>query len=311
MATYTRPAPAHAQHRFRRAAALTLGLGLLASTAACSTPAEIRSARSAGAARIGPSKTVVFIHGMYFTPESWQAWESYFQSKGYKTLAPAWPGHDKPVEEQRRAHPDKQLAALTLEQIVDTYRRAIAGLGGEKPIAVGHSMGGLVTQLLLQEGLVAAGIVIDSAPPKGVLSLRYSFLKSNWPAIKPGASLDEPIFLSKSDFAYAFVNCLDAEAQSAAYERFAVPESRRVGQAPTTAFAQIDFARPRAPLLFIAGEEDHIIPISLVRSEYAAHAASPSITDFKAFPGRCHFIVGQPGWEAVAEYALSWIDSNR
>lgn len=311
MAIHMRPVFSTMRSVLGPGAALVLGLCLLGFTASCSAPTEIRSERSASAAKIGPSKTVIFIHGMYFTPTSWQSWESYFQGKGYRTLAPAWPGHDKPVAEQRQAHPDKQLASLTLEQVVETYRRVIAGLGGEKPVVVGHSMGGLVAQLLLQEGLVAAGIVIDSAPPKGVLSLRYSFLKSNWPAIKPGASLDEPIFLSPSEFAYAFVNCLDTAAQGVAYERFAVPESRRVGQAPTSAFARIDFVRPRAPLLFIAGEEDHIIPISLVRSQYAAQAVSPSITDFKSFPGRCHYIVGQPGWEEVADYALAWIDSNR
>lgn len=294
-----------------RYSAMAVSLGLLCALPACSSLSEVKSTRGADVAKIGAGKTVMFVHGMYFTPTSWQAWESYFQIKGYKTLAPAWPGHDKPVEEQRRAHPDKQLAALTLDQIVDTYRRAIAGLGGEKPILIGHSMGGLVVQLLLQEGLGAAGIAIDSAPPKGVISLRYSFLKSNWPAISPSANLDEPILLSPSDFAYAFVNCLGADAQRTAYERFAVPESRRVGKGPTTDVAKIDFARPRAPLLFIAGEDDHIIPISLVRSEYKKYSASPAITDYKAFPGRCHFIVGQPGWEEVADYSLNWIDSLR
>lgn len=291
--------------------AMALGLCLLGGTSACSSPPEIKSARSASAAKIGPSKTVMFVHGMYFTPISWQAWESYFQSKGYKTLAPAWPSHDKPPADLRRAHPDRQLATLTLDQILDTYRRAIAGLGGDKPILVGHSMGGLVVQILLQEGLGAAGIAIDSAPPEGVISLRYSFLKSNWPSISPSANIDDPVSLSQADFAYAFVNCLDAESQTAAYERFAVPESRRVGKGPTTATAHVDFARPRSPLLLIAGTEDHIIPISLVRSQYAKYATGSSITDFKEFPGRCHFIVGQPGWEEVADYALGWIDSNR
>lgn len=288
-----------------------LSLALLALSPACSTPSEIQSPRTAATTKIGPSKTVVFVHGMYFTPISWQAWESYFQSKGYKTLAPAWPGHEKPVEEQRRAHPDKVLAALTLEQIVDTYRNVLRGLGGEKPIVVGHSMGGLVVQLLLQEGLASAGIAIDSAPPKGVLSLRYSFLKSNWPAIQPGANIDEPVLLSQQDFAYAFVNCLNAAEQGSVYERFAVPESRRVGKAPTTDAAKVDFTRARPPLLMIAGSDDHIIPISLVRSQYGRYSASPSITDFKEFQGRCHFIVGQPGWEEVADYVLGWIQNNR
>lgn len=277
---------------------------------ACAKPDVLTSERKPGVQAIAASKTVVFVHGMFMTPLCWEKWEPYFQAKGYRTLAPAWPQHDTPVEAQRGAHPSAKLAALTLPEVVEHYRQVIRGLG-EKPILVGHSMGGLIVQLLLQEGLGVAGIAIDSAPPKGVISLKYSFLKSNWPVISPSASLDEPIPASLDAFRYAFVNCLPAAEQQAAFDRYAVPESRRVGKGPTTPAATIDFARPRAPLLLIAGGEDHIIPPGLNRSNYDKYSRSASITDFRQFPGRCHFIIGQTGWEEVADYALAWIQKNQ
>lgn len=287
---------------------LVVTLPLLVS--ACSQPLAVRSERSATVQPIAKSKTVVFIHGMFFTPLSWEKWEPYFQAKGYKTLAPAWPEHDAPVEEQRKAHPNPKLAALTLDAVIEHYRKVIKGLE-EKPILVGHSMGGLVVQILLAEGLGAAGIAIDTAPPKGVVSLRYSFLKSNWPSISPSAKIDQPILLSRQDFDYAFVNCVSDAQQAEAFARYAVPESRRVGKGPTTAAAEIKFAAARPPLLMIAGSEDHIIPPSLNRSNYAKYEQSPSITDFREFEGRCHYTVGQNGWEEVADYVLDWIVKNQ
>lgn len=253
------------------------------------------------------SQTVLFIHGMFVTHRCWEGWERLFAERGYRTLAPAWPEHQLPVEEQRRRHPNPELGALTLEAVVARYA-SIAIDCETPPILIGHSMGGLVVQLLLQLGLGAAGIAIDSAPPKGVLSLRWSFLKSNWPAISPFASIDEPVLLSFEQFCYAFAHTLSPEEQRAAYDQHVVPESRRVGKGPTTDAARIDFSRARSPLLLIAGSDDHIIPASLNRANYRRYAASPAVTDFHEFPGRTHWIIAQRGWEEVAQHALEWIE---
>jgi len=296
--------------RAKRTAARVGGLLLGGWLSACSQPAVMRSPRLPTTAKIAKSQTVVFIHGMFMTPSCWEKWEPYFQSRGYKTLAPAWPEHELPIAEQRKA--SAKLSAVTLEEVLERYRKVIRELGPDNPpILVGHSMGGLIVQLLLQEGLGAAGIAIDSAPPKGVISLKYSFLKSNWPVISATAKIDEPIVLSQDDWNYAFANCVAPEEQKASFEQYAVPESRRVGKGPTTAVAKIEYDRTRPPLLFIAGELDHIIPASLNRSNYGKYQGSPSITDFREFPGRCHYIIGQRGWEEVADYALEWIKSNQ
>jgi pimeloyl-ACP methyl ester carboxylesterase len=259
---------------------------------------------------IPKTHTVLFIHGMYMTPACWAPWEKYFQDKGYRTLAPAWPEHDAPVEVQRKAHPNPHLAALRLDDVVAHYEKLIRGLD-EPPILIGHSMGGLVVQLLLARGLGAAGIVIDSAPPKGVISLKYSFLKSNWPVISPSAKLDEPIWMSPEAFAYAFVHTLPAAEQRSAYDQHVVPESRRVGKGPTTEAARIDYKKPRAPLLFIAGSQDRIIPASLNRKNYDKYRGAPAVTDFREFSGRTHFIIGQAGWEEIADAVLGWIAQNQ
>jgi len=255
------------------------------------------------------SKTIVFIHGMYMTPLCWEKWVEYFQSRGYRCLAPAWPGRDQPLEALRRSGPDSPLSQLTLSDILNHLTKIIQTLG-EKPVLIGHSMGGLVVQLLVQRDLAAAGVAIDSAPPQGVFTPAWSFLKSNWPHINPFVPQNQPVQMSLERFQYAFVNTLPLSEQRAAYERYVVPESRRVPAQSLTGVAHIDFTRTHAPLLLIAGSADHIIPAALNRSNYAQYRGSPSVTDFKEFAGRTHFIIGQVNWEEVAGSVQQWLDDK-
>src|SRR6266540_5485992 len=130
------------------------------------------------------SKTIVLIHGMFMNPLCWEKWIPYYEAKGYRVFAPAWSGRDKPVEELRKAHPDRELAKLKLNHVVDHLETFIVALG-EKPAIIGHSMGGLAVQILLQRDVALAGIAIDPAPPAGVFTTEFSFLKANFPAINP------------------------------------------------------------------------------------------------------------------------------
>lgn len=256
-----------------------------------------------------PSKTIVFIHGMFVTPTCWKKWQEYFEAHGYRTLAPAWPEHDPPAAAQRARHPNKALARLELSDLVEHYRKIIRALP-EKPILIGHSMGGLLVQLLLQEDLGVAGVAIDSAPPKGVITLAWSFLKSNWGAINPFASDNKPIYLDEKSFHYAFTNTLSEADSRAAWAAEVVPESRRVGTGPTSAAAKIDFARARPPLLMIAGEKDHIIPASLNKKNFSSYQG-PSLTELKVFPGRDHWIIASEGWREIADYARQWLEKSQ
>jgi len=252
------------------------------------------------------TRTVVFIHGMYMTPLCWDGWVGRFDRKGYRCLAPAWPGREKPVEVIREQHPDPQLGRLTLHEVVEHYAAIIGGLD-EEPVVIGHSMGGLVVQILLQSGLPAAAVAIDSAPPQGIVTTKFSFLKSNWPHITPFARQSEPIQMTFERFQYTFVNGLPVEAQRAAFEKYVVPESRRVPGQSLTSVARVDFKRPGAPLLMVAGGSDHIIPAALVRSNFARYNRPDSTTEYREFPGRAHFIIGQEGWEEVADFVLMWL----
>jgi pimeloyl-ACP methyl ester carboxylesterase len=245
---------------------------------------------------------------MYMTPRCWGPWVRCFESGGYRCLAPAWPGRDKFVEELRNNHPDPQLGRLTLSSVLEHMASVVRGLD-EKPILVGHSMGGLIVQLLRQRDLAAASVAIDSAPPQLVFTTSWSFLRSNWPHINPFAQRSEPIEMTFKRFQYAFVNGLPAEEQRAAFGRNVVPESRRVPAESLTQAAHIDFRKPGSPLLFIAGSNDHIIPALLNRKNHARYHASGSTVDFKEFPGRTHFIIGQKGWEEVTGWVERWLEN--
>ncbi|MCE9645649.1 MAG: alpha/beta hydrolase [Chloroflexi bacterium] len=250
------------------------------------------------------SKTIVLIHGMFMTPLCWEKWIPRYEARGYRIFAPAWPGRDKSVQELRRAHPNPELAKLKLNHIVDHMEAFIKGLD-EKPAMIGHSMGGLVVQILLQRGVAVAGVAIDPAPPAGVFTTAWSFVKSNFPAINPFL-LSQPVQMSFGHFQYAFANTLPFEEQRAAYDRYMVPESRGVPISSLGAAGKVDFSRPRRPLLITAGEKDHIVPASLNRSNLAKYQI-PSVTDFKEFAGRDHFLIGSRGWEEIADYCLEWL----
>ncbi len=251
------------------------------------------------------TKTIVLIHGMFMTPLCWEKWIPYYEAKGYRVIAPAWPGREQPVEALRKNHPDSALAKLNLGDVVDHMMRVFKSLD-EKPVIIGHSMGGLVVQLLLQRDLALAGVAIDPAPPAGVFTTAWSFVKSNFPAINP-FMLSQPVEMSFKHFQYAFVNTLSEAEQSAAYDRYVVPESRGVPTSSLGAAGKVDFKKAHPPLLITAGEKDHIIPTSLNRSNYKKYQGS-SVTDFKEFEGRDHFIIGEKGWEEVADYSLAWLE---
>ena len=258
---------------------------------------------------VAASSTVVFIHGMYLTPLVWQEWESLFQDSGFNTYSPAWPQHDLSVAEQNAIHPSSALAELTLPDVLQYYREYITALE-EPPILIGHSMGGLIVQILLSEGLGAAGIAINSAPPQGVISANTNFLKANWPHINPFLSPNKPTQLTFKQFAFGIVNDMDSEIQINTFSQYAVPESRRVGKATLTNDAAIDIALPRAPLLILAGGNDRMIPASLNYTNFKKYRSAASITDYKQFRDRNHWTILQPEWESLADYIQEWLGDN-
>lgn len=257
------------------------------------------------------SRTIVFIHGAWMTPLCWEHFTEYFGQRGYTCQAPAWPHKHKPVEAQR-SHPDAKLAGLGITEIVDHYANKIRHMS-EPPILIGHSFGGLFVQLLLDRGLGAAGVAIDPAGPKGVIPFLYptSVWASLWTVLTPFA-WNRILRMSFGRFRYGFVNGLPEDQQRAAYERYVVPETGRIfvqaALAPLTKTLQVDYQNSsRAPLLLIAGSKDHLCPEAEIRSNYAKYNGSSAVTEFKTFESRTHWIIGQDGWEEVAEYVAGWV----
>jgi pimeloyl-ACP methyl ester carboxylesterase len=252
-------------------------------------------------------KTVIFIHGMYMNDKSWEGWINLFSEQGYKCHAPSWPFHQGEPRELRH-HIPAGLGRLKLADLVAYYEKYIAELNiSEKPILVGHSVGGLIAQLLAARGLAQKAVLISPAPPQGLVSFRLDFLRSNFPHVNPFAGL-KPCRMTLKRFHYTFCNTMTLEETRAAYDRYVVHESRQVPRSATTSTAHIDYKKPHPPFLFLAADQDHLTPESLVKAnarKYQRRSKSP--VEVKVFPGRGHFICGQPGWQEVAAYTLTWL----
>jgi pimeloyl-ACP methyl ester carboxylesterase len=254
--------------------------------------------------------TIVLIHGLWMSPLSWENWIDRYQNAGYNVIAPAWPGMADGVD-ALRADPTA-IEHLGIEEIIDHYDTIIAELPSP-PIIMGHSFGGAFAEVLLDRGRGAAGIGIDAAAVKGIARLPFAQLKSAFPVLKNPANNHRAVALTQSEFHYAFTNTMSEEESLAAFERYAVPGPGRVlFQAAFANFNpraanRVDFANDdRAPLLLIAGEDDHTVPAVIDRSAAKHYRKSSAVTEYKEFPGRAHFIIGQDGWEEVADYALNW-----
>ena len=256
-------------------------------------------------------KTVVLIHGLWMTPLSWEHWIERYSSRGYEVLAPAWPGMDVDIEHLR--NDTSAIETLGITEILDSYDAIIRGLENP-PIIMGHSFGGAFTEILVDRGLGAAGVAIDAAGVRGITKLPFSALRSGFPILKNPANKHHAVPLTLEEFQYAFTNTMSDEESKAAYERYAVPGPGRVLW--EAAFAnfnprtplQLDFKNEnRAPLLLIAGGSDHVVPAAVDKqASKRFEQKSDALTEYKEFPDRSHFTVGQAGWEEVADYALDW-----
>ncbi|HLA59986.1 MAG TPA: alpha/beta hydrolase, partial [Puia sp.] len=254
------------------------------------------------------TKTILFITGAFVGNNCWDAWRTYFEEKGFSTSAPPWPYKNATVTELRSRHPhhDKELARLTIEELLTHYENIIKSLP-EKPILIGHSYGGLMTQIFVNRGLAAAGVAIHPVPPLGVFPYEFTFLKAGWKSLGVFTDLDETYLMSFEDWQYAFVNGMPPGAQQAAYDTYTIPESKTVSRGALSGAAKVDFKKPHVPLLITAGDTDHIIPAHLNHRNFDAYETEGSVTDYKVFSGRNHFVLGQPTWKEDASFIHDWI----
>jgi pimeloyl-ACP methyl ester carboxylesterase len=257
--------------------------------------------------------TILFIHGLWLTPRSWENFASRYESRGYRVLAPGWPGTEGEVEELRRD--PSLLDGLDLRTVVDYYEQILRGLG-EPPILMGHSLGGSITQLLLERGLGAAAVGLAPGTVKGVPDLPLSTLRASFAVLRNPFKRGKGIPFSKRQFKYAMANTLEDDASDGLWERYAVPAASGVlfdialATLARNSPAAVNFRNDdRAPMLFVAFGEDRVVPPKVIRHNVRKYENSQAITEYAEFPGRPHF-PSAPGWEEVADFALSWAVEN-
>jgi len=257
-----------------------------------------------------PPDTIVLIHGFWVTPRSWERWITHYEAKGYRVIAPAYPGFEVEVE-SLNADPTP-IEAVTVPQILD-HLESVVGALDRPPILIGHSAGGAFTQILLDHGFGAAGVAINSAPTEGVKVVPLSQVKATFPVLKNPANRHRAVGFTHEQWHYAFTNTFSEEQSRALYERYHIPASGSIfwGSAlanihPGKDETWVDYANDaRAPLLFIAGGEDHLMPPKIQRSN-AKHYRSDTITEVREYEGYAHLLPAQEGWEQIADDALDW-----
>jgi pimeloyl-ACP methyl ester carboxylesterase len=248
------------------------------------------------------SNTIIFIHGMFQNDVSWDGWVKYFTAKGYKCIAEPWPLHEGNPTDLRQ-NPPAGLGDLRLEEVVAKYE-AIAQREGSDAILIGHSVGGLIVQLLINKGLGSSGVCISSVAPNRMLAFDWGFFK-NSVAISNPLKGDEPFYKTAEDFYKTFGNAMSREESDAAFERTATHDSRNILRDCMLGPGDLDFELTTKPLLFIGAEKDEIIPPEL--NEKNAKAYTGNLGTYKEYPNRGHFICGQQGWEEIADYVAAWL----
>jgi len=251
--------------------------------------------------------TIIFIHGMFQNAKSWDTWVKYFTDKGYNCIAESWPLHEgEPA--QLRANPPAGLGELKLATVIDKYRQ-LASSQTEKPILIGHSVGGLITQILVNEGLAKLGVPISPVAPNGMITIDWEFTKNSAAIMNPLKG-DEPFTMNLEGFQDSFANTMSIEQVKELFERTATHDSRNVLRNCMGEDGKVDLDLPHVPLLFIAGVEDHIIPYELVEKNSKAYTDEISSVSFRKFAGRSHFICVEPGYDEVLTVVADWIEQK-
>ncbi|MGI5133985.1 alpha/beta hydrolase [Streptomyces sp. CA-106110] len=255
--------------------------------------------------------TIVLVHGFWVTPRAWENWIAHYENKGFRVIAPPYPGFEVEVE-ALNADP-APIETVTVPAIISSLEKLITGLD-RPPIVMGHSAGGLFTQILLDRGLGTAGVVINSAPAEGVPVVPLSQIRSLFPVLKNPANRHRAVGLDFDQWRYAFANTFPEGQVRTTYERYHIPapgsmvwSGSLANLHPGHTDTYVNFHNAeRAPLLFLSGEDDHVMPPKVQMSNARHYKAEGTTTEVKVFPGRSHLMAVQDGWQEIADYALDW-----
>jgi non-heme chloroperoxidase len=255
---------------------------------------------------------VVFIHGLWLLPHSWDRWADLFDQAGFAPVQPGWPDDPDTVEEAK-AHPEV-FAHKTVGQVAAHYAEAIGQLSS-KPAVIGHSFGGLLAQIMAGRGLSAATVAIDPAPFRGVLPLPFSALKAASPVLGNPLNRNRAVPLTFEQFRYGFANAVDEDEAKSLFDTFAVPASgvplfqaASANLNPWTE-AKVDTRNAdRGPLLIISGEKDNVVPWAIANASYKRQKRNQAVTEIVEMPNRGHALVIDSGWREVAQTALAFVN---
>jgi non-heme chloroperoxidase len=254
---------------------------------------------------------VVFIHGLWLLPSSWDRWADVFEKNGFAALTPSWPEDAASVEEANA--PTEARAHTTVGQVADHYAAVIERLD-RKPAVIGHSFGGLLAQIVAGRGLSAATVAIDPAPFRGVLPLPISSLRSASPVLSNPANRHRAVPLTYEQFRYGFANAVSEDEAKQLYDRYAVPApGAPLFQAASANFnpwteVKVNSKNPdRGPLLVISGEKDHTVPWAIANASYKKQKRNPGTTEIAEIAGRGHALTIDSGWREVADTALAFV----
>jgi len=254
------------------------------------------------------SRTIVFVHGAWVMPASWDNFRKPFEAAGFTVHAPAWPHVEGRSADELNANPPEGFGGLTVGRIADKYQSFIETLP-EPPILIGHSFGGLLVQMLLDRGVGAAAVAINPAPIGGVIPGPGAF-KAIAPIMFRLAGWTKPYRLTRKRFGSLFANTAPDDVVDEAYGSFVIPAPGMIfHQAALWLGTWVSPRRRTQPLLITGASEDRLVSPYLSRAAWRRQRKSPARTDYVEFPGRSHFLAGEPGWEEVALTALTWIDS--
>ncbi len=254
---------------------------------------------------------VVFVHGLWLLPSSWDRWAKLFEEAGFAALTPGWPDDPETVEEAKE-HPDV-FAKKSIGDVADHFEEVIQGLS-KKPAVVGHSFGGLMTEILAGRGLATASVAISPAPFRGVLPLPISAFRSASPVLKNPGNRNRAVPLTYDQFRYAFTNAVGEDEAKRLYDKFAVPapgeplfQAAAANLNPWTE-AKVKTKNPkRGPLLIISGELDHTVPWSIANASYKREKRNAGVTEIVKIPNRGHALTIDNGWREVADTALAFV----
>jgi non-heme chloroperoxidase len=272
------------------------------------TEHEAREVERANQTRRQP---VIFVHGLWLLPSSWDRWAKVFEDAGYVSLTPGWPDDPETVAEAN-AHPEV-FAQKSVGQVADHFSEIARGLK-RKPVVIGHSFGGLMAQIVAGRGLSATTVAVDPAPFRGVLPLPFSALKSAWPVLGNPANRSRAVPLTFDQFRFGFANAVSEEEAKHLYEHFAVPAAGKpLFQAATANLnpwteAKVDSENPeRGPLLIISGEKDHTVPWAIANASFKQQQSNPGVTEIIEMKNRGHALTIDSGWREVADTALTFV----